>query len=270
MGWACPSSGGHLPREGLEQEGEAAVRTDSRILSAPPAPRTYRGRAEPQPVWWKGHPPHRDRASSGVASRRQSAVLQDTDVPPSFPRSCSGEGRGAGRQSCAGWRGGGGPSPPSHSSALCQKCSSWTVVGALLLLLSSSSSPSWGFYKTDKGTALGVRRQGLHPAEYLPALASGIQGEDQSPRHSASPTEQGRGQGLRSHTVLPRHTHHHDRSKGGAKRSAFQDTTASRDHLTVSATELRSPSSPSDSLAPPGWTPTCLCKGPGLPPPQEC
>ena len=118
MGWACPSSGGHLPREGLEQEGEAAVRTDSRILSAPPAPRTYRGRAEPQPVWWKGHPPHRDRASSGVTSRKQSTVLQDTDVPPSSPRSCSGEGRGAGRQSCAGWRGGDGPSPPSHSSAL--------------------------------------------------------------------------------------------------------------------------------------------------------
>ena len=69
-------------------------------------------------MWWKGHPPHRDRASSGVTSRKQSTVLQDTDVPPSSPRSCSGEGRGAGRQSCAGWRGGGGPSPPSHSSAL--------------------------------------------------------------------------------------------------------------------------------------------------------
>ena len=161
MGWAHPSSGGHLPREGLEQEGETAARTDSRILSGPPAPRTCRGRAGPQPVWWKGHPPYRDRASSGVASKRQSAVLQDTDVPPSSPRNCSGEGCGAGRQSCAGWRGGGGPSPPSHSSALSQKCSSWTVVGALLLLLSSSSSPSWGFYKTDKGTALGVKRQGL-------------------------------------------------------------------------------------------------------------
>ena len=35
MGWAHPSSGEHLPREGLEQEGEAAARTDSRILSAP-------------------------------------------------------------------------------------------------------------------------------------------------------------------------------------------------------------------------------------------
>ena len=88
----------------------------------------------------------------------RGTILQDTDVPPSSPRSCSGEGRGAGRQSCAGWRGGDGPSPPSRSSALSQKCSSCTVVGALLLLLSSSSSPSWGFYKTDKGTALGVRR----------------------------------------------------------------------------------------------------------------
>ena len=92
MGWARPSSGEHLPREGLEQEGEAAARTDSRILSArplPPAPRTCRGRAGAQHVWWKGHLPHGDRASSGVASKRQSDVLQDTDVPPGSPRSCS-------------------------------------------------------------------------------------------------------------------------------------------------------------------------------------
>ena len=38
VGWARPSSGEHLPREGLEQEGEAAARTDSRILSAPSHP----------------------------------------------------------------------------------------------------------------------------------------------------------------------------------------------------------------------------------------
>lgn len=145
MGWARPSSGEHLPREGLGQEGEAAARTNSRILSGPPAPRTCRGRAGPQPVWWKEHFPHGDSVSSGVASKRQSTVLQDTDIPPSSPRSCSGEGRGAGRQSCAGWRGGGGLSPPSRFSALSQRCSSWTVVGSLLLFLSSSSSPSWGF-----------------------------------------------------------------------------------------------------------------------------
>ena len=131
----------------------------------------------------------------------------------------------------------------------------------MLLLLSSSSSPSWGFYKTDKETAIEGRGRDSSLLEHLPAHKSGIRGEDQSPRHSASPTEQGRGQGLRSRTMLPRHTHHHDRSKGGAKRSAFRDTTASRDHLTVSATELRSPSSPSDSLAPPGWTPTWLWMG---------
>ena len=196
-----------------------------------------------------------------MASRRQSGVLQDTDVPPSSPRSCSGEGRGAGRQNCAGWRGGGSPSPPSCSSALSQKCSSWTVVGALLFLLSSSTSLSWGFYKTDKGTALEGRGRDSSLLEHLPAHTSRIRGEDQSPRHSASLTEQGQGQGLRSRTVLPRHTHHHDRGKGGAKRSAFRDTTASRDHLTVSATELWSPSSPSDSLTPPGWSPTWLWMG---------
>lgn len=39
-------------------------------------------------MWWKGHLPHGDRASSGVASKRQSDVLQDTDVPSGSPRSC--------------------------------------------------------------------------------------------------------------------------------------------------------------------------------------
>ena len=212
-------------------------------------------------MWWKGHLPHGDRASSRVGSRRQRHYPTRHRCSSQVPQKLLGEGRGAGRQSSAGWRGGGGPSPPSRSSALSQKCSSCTVVGALLLLLSSSSSPSWGFYKTDKGTALEGRGRDSSLLEHLPAHTSRIRGEDQSPRHSASLTEQGQGQGLRSRTVLPRHTHHHDRGKGGAKRSAFRDTTASRDHLTVSATELWSPSSPSDSLTPPGWSPTWLWMG---------
>lgn len=105
MGWACPSSGGHLLREGLEQEGGSEPGLTPGF-SAPPNPssQNLQGEGGPQPVWWKGHPPT-ETGQPGVTQEAER-VLQDRDAPPSSPRSCSGEGRGAGRQSCAGWRGG--------------------------------------------------------------------------------------------------------------------------------------------------------------------
>ena len=111
----------------------------------------------------------------------RGSVLQDTDVPPSSPRSSRVKAVGlAGRAGLAeevGWS----ESPESLLRPLSETLLPDSGGGALLLLLSSSSSASWGFYKTDKGTALGVRRRGLHPAEYPPAHASGIRGKARAP-----------------------------------------------------------------------------------------
>ena len=59
MGWARPSSGEHLPREGLEQEGEAAAKTDSRILCLPSSENLQREGGAPICVVESASPPQR-------------------------------------------------------------------------------------------------------------------------------------------------------------------------------------------------------------------
>ena len=162
VGWARPSCGEHLPREGLEQEAEAAARTDSRILSAPSHPtssQNLQGKGgAPTCVVERASPPRRQGKLWSGFQEAEALSYKTQMFLPVPPEAARVKAVGlAGRAVLAG-EVGGGLSPPSRSSALSQKCSSWTVVGALLLLLSSSPSPSWGFYKTDKGTALGVRR----------------------------------------------------------------------------------------------------------------